>query len=51
MENRAKLKFIELKNMVFTLNDSVNLVLNNTDVKLERALRDSVIQRFEYSIE
>jgi len=51
MENRAELKFIELKNMVETLNDSINLVLNNTEIKLDRALRDSVIQRFEYSIE
>jgi len=51
MENRSELKFVELRKMVGTLNESVDLVLNNTETKLDRALRDSVIQRFEYSIE
>lgn len=51
MENRAKLKFVEVKKMVDSLNGSISLVSENTNSKFDRALKDSVIQRFEYSIE
>lgn len=51
MEKRAYLKFIEVKKMITSLNESINLVEDNTMAKLDKALKDSVIQRFEYSIE
>jgi len=51
MENRAELKFIELNKMVWTLNDSISLIVENTDVKYNKVIKDSVIQRFEYSVE
>ena len=51
MENRAKLKYEELKKMIFTLNKSIDLVAENTLASHDRWLKDSVIQRFEYTIE
>ena len=51
MENKAKLKFIEVKKMVSTLNNAIDLVSRNTIEEHDLWLKDSVIQRFEYSIE
>lgn len=51
MKNRAKLKYIELKKMINSLNESIFLVELNKDYRFESSLRDSVIQRFEYTSE
>ncbi|MDQ7009091.1 MAG: HI0074 family nucleotidyltransferase substrate-binding subunit [Candidatus Gracilibacteria bacterium] len=51
MENRAKLKYIELKKMIDSLNESLYLVELNKDYRFEKSLKDSVIQRFEYTSE
>lgn len=51
MKNRAELKFIELKKMIDSLNESISLLQINKDYRFEKSLQDSVIQRFEYTIE
>ncbi len=51
MENRSSLKFTEVEKMVKSLNHSIELVAKNTLPEYDLALKDSVIQRFEYSIE
>ena len=51
MEKRAELKYDELRKMINTLNKSIELVAKNTIVEYDRWLKDSVIQRFEYTIE
>jgi len=51
MQNRAKLKYIELNKMVNSLNEAIELVWINKDHRFEKWLKDSVIQRFEYTIE
>ena len=51
MQNRAKLKFIEVEKMVNSLNEANVLLAENTEIKYEKSLKDSLIQRFEYTIE
>ncbi len=51
MEKRAKIKFIEIKKMINSLNEAIELVSINTDSRFDKGLKDSVIQRFEYTIE
>jgi len=51
MENRAKLKFIEVEKMVNSLNEANILLAENMEIKYDKSLKDSLIQRFEYTIE
>lgn len=51
MNNRIQLKFVEVQKMVLTLNKAIDLVAENKEEKYDLWLKDSVIQRFEYSIE
>ena len=51
MENKSKLKFEEVKKMILSLNEAIDIVSKNTDITHEKWLKDSVIQRFEYTIE
>jgi nucleotidyltransferase substrate binding protein (TIGR01987 family) len=45
------LKFNELEKMIDSLNESIRLVWINKDFQFDKGLKDSVIQRFEYTIE
>lgn len=51
MEQIAKLKFVKIEKIILSLNESIDIISRNTDSTHEKWLRDSVIQRFEYSIE
>lgn len=51
MYKRAKELFWQLEDAVKTLNEVVDLVLENKDPRFVKPLKDSVIQRFEYTVE
>lgn len=51
MYKRSKDLFWKLQKAVNSLNEAITLVAENKEAKYMQGLKDSVIQRFEYSIE
>jgi len=51
MFKRSNDLFFKLEHAVNSLNNSIELVAENTDYRYMQWLKDSVIQRFEYTIE